>query len=210
MKTFKEYFFTELFQSIPAIDTKSHWKVEDKGSSDDHPNIEIKEVFYYTEIKDKKGKPIIYEYTAFVASPVPGKQITQKDIMFAGRTLAENLPASEISFTTFNHPVHGKTLGMVGDANPVEVLNHALAFVKDLVDTYNLNYVMFSASSKKVVGGVPNQDDDTFYSDSRERVYDRLVQRFAAQLGFKYEKRNSKMSMGQNVHGSTDFILIRK
>lgn len=211
MQTFKQFYLTELFQTMPSIDTTAGWKFEDIGGSHNHPNIEAKEIFYYPEIEDKKGRLIMYEFAAVVASLIPGKQITQKDIMFAGRTYAENLPAAEVSFTTMNHPVHSKSLTMVGDANPVNVLNHALAFIRDLIVTYKLNLVSFSASSKKVTGGIPSAEDDALYSDSREKVYERLVKRFADQLGFKYEKRNTQSThSGHSVHASADFILIRK
>lgn len=210
MNTFKEFFLLELFQSLPSINTKPGWKIDELTPSDQYPSIKPIDVKYYTEIKNKEGKPILYEFAAMIGIPLR-KELTKNDIVFLGKTFADNLPAAEVSFTTQNHPVHGTSLTMVGDADVYAVLNHAIAFIRDLVETYKLNLVSFSASSKKVVGGTPTEDDDKMYSDSREKVYERLIKRFAEQLGFRYEKKSvSTAQQGHGIHASTDFLLIKK
>lgn len=213
MKTFKEYFLTELFNTLPNIDTKSNWEIIDIDDYDPDGAIKAQEVKYYVEIPIKTGQKVIYEFAASIGSKKPERELSKTEIAMLSQIHINHLPAAEVSFKTLNHPKHGDSISMVGDADVPNVINHAIAFIKDLINHFKLNLVSFSASSKRLVGDDEDSDtsDKHLYSDSREKVYERLVQRFAGQMGFRYEKKNIGTAFpGSAARASTDFILIRK
>jgi len=209
---FKEFYLTELFQSLPNIDTKSNWETIDIDDYDPNGAIKAQEVKYYVEIPIKGGQKVIYEFAASIGSKKPGRELSRNEMAMLSKIHIEHLPAAEVSFKTLNHPKHGDSIAMVGDANVPQVLNHAIAFIRDLINHYKLNLVSFSASSRKLYGDKDEHDtsDQHLYSDSREKVYERLIKRFASQMGFRYEKKNiGTVIPGSTVRDSTDFILIR-
>jgi len=212
LSSFKEYFLTELFNTLPNIDTKSNWEIIDIDDYDPDGAIQAQEVKYYVEIPIKGGQKVIYEFAASIATQKPGKELTKTEIAMLSKIHINHLPAAEVSFKTLNHPKHGDTIAMVGDADVPQVINHAIAFIRDLINHFKLNLVSFSASSKKLQGDTNEHDtsDQHLYSDSREKVYERLIKRFASQMGFRYEKKNiGTVIPGSTVRASTDFILIR-
>ena len=79
MLSFKQYVLTELFQSMPAINTKSQWSVLDIDDYDPAGGIQAKEVTYNTEIPLKDGKPVIYEFVASIGMQKPGKEISAEE-----------------------------------------------------------------------------------------------------------------------------------
>jgi len=213
MKTFKEYFLTELFNTLPNIDTKSNWEIIDIDDYDPDGAIQAQEVKYYVEIPIKGGQKVIYEFAASIGSKKPGRELSRNEIAMLSKIHIEHLPAAEVSFKTLNHPKHGDSISMVGDADVPQVINHAIAFIRDLINHFKLNLVSFSASSKKLYGDEEYDDSEhsNLYSNSREKVYERLIKRFASQMGFRYEKKNiGTVIPGSTVRASTDFILIRK
>lgn len=208
MLSFKHYLLTELFQSMPAINTRSQWSVLDIDDYDPTGGIQAKEVTYNTEIPLKDGKPVIYEFVASIGIQKPGKEISADERKMLSNIHINHLPAAEITFKTLNHPTHGDSIGMVGDANAILVMNYALAFTRDVITAYKLRLVSFSASSKKDASADAKQDSRELHSNSRAKVYERLVQRFAGQIGFSYSKYPAPHN--GNLANSTDFILIRK
>jgi len=207
-----ESIILELFNTLPNIGTKSNWEIIDIDDYDPDGAIQAQEVKYYVEIPIKGGQKVIYEFAASIATQKPGKELTKTEIAMLSKIHINHLPAAEVSFKTLNHPKHGDTITMVGDADVPQVINHAIAFIRDLINTFKLNLVSFSASSKKLHGDTDEHDtsDQHLYSDSREKVYERLIKRFASQMGFRYEKKNiGTVIPGSTVRASTDFILIR-
>lgn len=212
MKTFKEFYLTELFQTLPDIDTKPNWEVLDIDDYDPDGGIKAYEVKYYVEIPLKTGQKVIYEFAASIGAKKPYRELSKNEIAMLSKIHINHLPAAEVSFKTLNHPKHGDSIAMVGDADVPQVINHAIAFIRDLINHFKLNLVSFSASSKKLYGGEEYDDSEhsNLYSDSREKVYERLIKRFASQMGFRYEKKNiGTVIPGSTVRASTDFILIR-
>lgn len=217
MKSFKEFCLTELFQTLPNINTKSNWEIIDIDDYDPEGAIKAQEVKYYIEIPLKTGQKVIYEFAASIGLKKPGKKLSKNEEAMLSKIHLKHLPAAEVSFKTMNHPKFGDSISMIGDADVPKVINQAIAFINDLVVYFNLNLVSFSASSRKLVGDGDdekwdnNLSDQHLYSNSREKVYERLVQRFASQIGFTYEKKNITTAMpGSVARSSTDFILIRK
>jgi len=207
-----ESILVELFQTLPDIDTKSNWEVLDIDDYDPDGGIKAYEVKYYVEIPLKTGQKVIYEFAASIGAKKPYRELSKNEIAMLSKIHINHLPAAEVSFKTLNHPKHGDSISMVGDADVPKVINHAMAFIRDLINIFKLNLVSFSASSKKLVGDEEDSDtsDQHLYSDSREKVYERLVQRFAGQMGFRYEKKNIGTAFpGSAARASTDFILIR-
>jgi len=216
MKTFKEYFLTELFQSIPNINTTSNWEILDIDDYDPEGGLKATEVKYYVDIPIKSGQNVTYEFTASIGSQKPGKELSNNEKSALSKIHIEHLPAAEITFKTLNHPKHGDSISMVGDANVSQVLNHAMAFIKDIINKYKLNLVSFSAAGKR--GKMQNSDlnpdaipTKDMESVSRAKVYERLIKKFADQLGFTYKRTDTPgTGFGLNIYDSTDFILIRK
>jgi len=216
MKTFKEYILTELFQSIPNINTASNWKVLDIDDYDPEGGLKATEVKYYVDIPIKSGQNVIYEFIASIGSQKPGKELSNKEKAALSKIHIEHLPAAEITFKTLNHPKHGDSISMVGDANVPQVLNHAMAFIRDIINKFKLNLVSFSAAGKRGKTqnnelnpeAIPARDME---SVSRAKVYERLIKKFADQLGFTYQRKDTPgTGFGLNIYDSTDFILIRK
>lgn len=208
-----EDILVELFQTLPNIDTKSNWEIIDIDDYDPEGAIRAQEAKYYVEIPVKSGQKVIYEFAASIGSKKPGRELSNNEKAMLSKIHIEHLPAAEVSFKTLNHPKYGDSISMVGDADVPTVINHAMAFIKDLINHFKLNLVSFSASSKRLVGDedVHDIDDKHLYSDSREKVYERLVQRFAGHMGFRYEKKKIGTAFpGSATRSSTDFILIRK
>ena len=216
MKTFKEYFLTELFQTLPNINTTSNWKILDIDDYDPEGGLKATEVKYYVDIPIKSGQNVIYEFAASIGSKKPGKELSDKEKSALSKIHIEHLPAAEIVFKVLNHPKHGDSISMVGDANVSQVLNHAMAFIKDIINKFKLNLVSFSAAGKR--GKMQNNElnpDATPVRDmesvSRAKVYERLIKKFADQLGFRYQRKDTPgTGFGLNIYDSTDFILIRK
>ena len=214
MKTFKEYFLTELFQSIPNINTSFNWEILDIDDYDKGGGLKAQEVNYYVDIPIKSGQNVTYQFTASIGSKKPGKELSNNEKSALSKIHIEHLPAAEVTFKTLNHPKYGDSISMVGDADAIQVLNHAMAFIKDLINKFNLNLISFSASGKraKIADNEPSENEsEGTESVSRARVYERLVKKFADQLGFTYQKKDTLgTGFGANVYDSTDFILIRK
>jgi len=215
MKTFKEYFLTELFQSIPDINTTSNWEILDIDDYDPEGGLKATEVKYDVELPLKGGQNVIYEFIASIGSKKPGKELSNSEKSALSKIHIEHLPAAEITFKTLNHPTFGDSISMVGDANVTLVLNHAMAFIKDIINKYKLNLVSFSAAGKRVKPKVefnPRANlSRELESESRAKVYERLIKKFADQLGFTYQRIDTPgTGYGLNIFDSTDFILIRK
>jgi len=195
----------ELFQSFPNIKTKANWVIEPMKDYDSEGGVRAEEVTYYTTIKNKIGKPVIYEYNAVVAIPKPDKEPSKRELLAFSKLHIDNLPAAEITFKTINDPKHGGSISMVGDADVSSVLNNAMAFIKDIIENYKVNLVSFSASGKS------NLPEDEMYSSSREKVYERLIKKFADRLGFTHTKKSIFTTQpGHGTHDATDFVLTRK
>ena len=215
MKTFKEYFLTELFQSFPNINTTSNWEILDLDDYDPQGGLKATEVRYYVDIPIKGGQNVTYEFAASIGSKKPGKELSEKEKSALSKIHIEHLPAAEIVFKVLNHPKHGDSISMVGDANVSQVLNHAMAFIKDVIIKFKLNLVSFSAAGKrgKMQNNELNPDASSrdMESASRAKVYERLIKKFADQLGFTYQKKDTPgTGFGLNIYDSTDFILTRR
>lgn len=214
MLSFKQYFLTELFQSMPIINTTSNWEILDIDDYDPEGGLKATEVKYYVDIPIKGGQNVTYEFVASIGSRKPGKELSNIEKTALSKIHIEHLPAAEIAFKTLNHPKHGDSISMVGDANVSQVLNHAMAFIKDIITKFKLNLVSFSAAGKRgkmQSGALYNPNAKDMESGSRAKVYERLIKKFADQLGFNYQRNSTTgTGFGLNIYDSTDFSLIRK
>jgi len=214
-KKLNESVLLELFQSIPNIDTTSNWEILDIDDYDPEGGLKATEVKYYVEIPNKNGQNVTYEFAASIGSRKPGKELSDNEKTSLSKMHIEHLPAAEVVFKTLNHPTFGDSISMVGDANVSQVLNHAMAFIKDIINKFKLNLVSFSAAGKRVKPKVefnPRANlSRELESESRAKVYERLIKKFADQLGFTYQRIDTPgTGYGLNIFDSTDFILIRK
>lgn len=213
MITFKQHYVTELFQSMPAMDTMSEWQVGNMGASASG-TYRFQDVRYVVNIKGKTGRSAEYTYYADVVSQVPGKRPSAREIREVAPQYRQHLPGAEVSFKAIHHD-QGEVITMTGDADVSAVLNHALAFIKDLIAEYKLNLISFAASNKELAYGYGPEDnkpeDAALHSDSRAKVYERLIKRFADQLGFTYTVKTVNAAQpGAGMRSSTKFLLTRK
>lgn len=89
---------------------------------------------------------------------------------------------------------------MTGEGDAMKILATVVAVIKDFAKTENPEVMEFSAVKPDwfeiELGDKPNT------ISSREKVYKRMVQRYAPQMGYKYVVARRK--------GATDYMLVRK